>query len=639
MALRLQSQRAAISRTAITVVVIVIIVVGLGGAYYLTTRPSPSTTSTSTSTTSSSSTTPQTLVMDDTTWPINGVNVLTFVDEVPWPDWFQDSVYQPLVTANTTAEYQDGVIQYLPVLATGWTISNDNTTYTFNLRQGVKFSNGDPFNAYQVWSEFYIFYYLSGNSSGFWQSYNVFNTSSINFGPSTLAMMNSTDDQMTNPSPALMSIMTNTAWPIYVTGPYTIVFHLQAPFLYFLGTLISYVGMTFDTQYVLNHGGAGTPVAFNPTFDTTPIPGTGPYTITTVSTNDYIQFTQNPTYWGDNLTAAQIAANPVLDPGHVKNVVVNYLSDDLSRLTALETGAAQLVAIDSAADWPTVLSGVSTGTYQYLTLPPWSADISALSLNVNLYPTNITAVRQAIVHAINYSDINQTVFFGKMTAGVMPEYPLYSQYYNLGNFAPYQYNVSEAKDILSAAGINPAKLPTIEFRTVSSCAFCISIATIVVSDLQAIGFNANITTLTDAAYSATYGNYATNVANANENGQISILGGETWSPSALTPADAWVSFISNDSSWGNWAGFSTPAVQACVNAFTSSSNATAIQDLCAKAQAQIYTDAPYATLGYANLWYYSGSLVWKTGVIKSFALDPCWSGIDTMPLINTVQFG
>lgn len=633
---------------AITVVVIVIIIVGFGSAYYLTTRPSPSTTTSTTSSTTtsqtlstetSSTTTPQTLVMDDTTYPINGVNVLTFVSEVPWPDWFQDSVYQPLVTANTTAEFKDGSIQYLPVLATSWTSTNENTTYTFNLRQGVNFSNGDPFNAYQLWSEIYIFYYLSGNSTGFWESYNVFNTNNIDFGPSTLALMNSTSDQMTNPSSALMSVMTNSTWPIYVTGPYTIVFQLKAPFLYFLGTLVSYVGMTFDTQYVLNNGGVGTPVAVNPTFNTTPIPGTGPYTITTVNTNSYIEFTQNPTYWGDSLTAAQITANPVLDPGHVKTVVVNYVSDDLSRLTALETGAAQIVAIDSSADWPTVLSGVSSGTYQYLQLPPWSAEISSLTLNVNEYPTNITAVRQAIVHAINYQEINETVFGGELTAGVMPEYPTFSQYYDLGNLAPYQYNVSEAEGILSTAGINPRTLPTIEFRTVSTCAFCVSIATIVVSNLEAVGFNANITTLTDAAYSATYGDFSTNVANANENGQISILGGETWAPSALTPADAWVAFMSNSSSWGNWAGFSTPTVQACVNAFTSSSNASEIQKLCTAAQLQIYNDAPYATLGYAKLWYFSGSLVWKTGVISSFALDPTWSGIDTMPLINTVQFG
>jgi hypothetical protein len=66
---------------------------------------------------------------------------------------------------------------------------------------------------------------------------------------------------------------------------------------------------------------------------------------------------------------------------------------------------------------------------------------------------------------------------------------------------------------------------------------------------------------------------------------------------------------------------------------------TGIQGTCKTAQTQIYNDAPYAWLGYAKLWFYSGSLVWQTGVIKSFSLDPDWNGIDTMPLMNTVTFG
>jgi ABC-type transport system substrate-binding protein len=570
--------------------------------------------------------------MDDTTYPINGVNVLTFVDEVPWPDWFEISVYQPLVTANVTAEYKTGVVQYLPVLATGWTSTNDNTTYTFTLRQGVTFSNGDKFNAYQYWGELYGDYFLSGNSSGWWQSYSIFNMSNVNFGPSTIALM--TQSGLENPNAALMKIMTNSSWPIYVTGPNTIVFHLQAPFLSFLGTMVSYVGMTYDTQYVLNNGGFGTAAAVNSNFDTTPIPGTGPYTITGVDPNNYLTFAQSSSYWGANLTAQQVAANPTIDPGHVKTAVVNFVPDDLARFTALSSGSAQIVAVTSTANWDLVTANPTE--YSYTVLPAWSADVSALSLNVNLYPTNITAVRQAIVRAINYSEINQDVFSGQMTPGMGPEYPLYSQYYDLGNLGPYQYNVTAAQNILKAADINPAKLPTLVFRTVATCNFCESIAQIVENNLEQVGFSVSITSLSDAEYSAAYGSYSANVQNAAQLGQISILGGETWAPGALTAADNWVSFVSNNSSWGNWAGYSSPSVQACINAFLTSSSASSTVSTCTTAQKAVYDDAPYAWLGYAKLWFYSGSLVWKNGVVKSFSLDPDWNGIDTMPLINTV---
>ena len=57
-----------------------------------------------------------------------------------------------------------------------------------------------------------------------------------------------------------------------------------------------------DMQYVFDHGGLGTPTAYNPYFNQNPIPGTGPYEITQVSELNYVKFQQNPNYWGDNLS-------------------------------------------------------------------------------------------------------------------------------------------------------------------------------------------------------------------------------------------------------------------------------------------------------------------------------------------------
>jgi peptide/nickel transport system substrate-binding protein len=576
--------------------------------------------------------------MDDQNWPIDGVNVINFGSEVPWPDWWEYSVYQPLVTVNDTAEFSSGAIQYLPVLATNYTSTNGNMTWTFNLRQNVTFSNGDPFNAYQLWADLYSEYYLSGNSSGWWQSYTIFDMSNVDFGPNTLALMNSTNDQLVHPNSQMLTIMSNSSWPIHVTGPNQIVFQLKAPFLYLLGTFVSYIGMVFDTQYVLNNGGIGTAGAPNTKFDTSPIPGTGPYSISGVSTNSYVQFAQYSGYWGSNLTPAQIASNPILDPGHYKSVVINDVADDLSRYTALSSGAAQIAAITSTAEWPLVLG--NPNEFSYTTLPSWSSEGPfAVAINANLYPTNITAVRQAIVQAINYSDIIQTVFNGEMLPTMGPESPLYPQYYDLGNFSAYQYNPTNATNILKAAGLNPSSLGTLTFRTEADCAMCAGIAQIVQADLEQIGFTVTISQVAGSAYDTVYGSYSTNVANAAQIGQLSLLGGQSWAPSALTAADNWVSLVSNTSSWGNWAGFSTPQIQACVNAFTSTSSVSQIQALCKTAQAQIYNDAPYAWIGNAKLWYYTGSLVWKTGTIKSFDLDPVWDGVNTMPLINTVVPG
>src|SRR5271166_576675 len=136
---------------------------------------SSSSSSSSSTSTSSSSQLAQSLTLEDFNWPIDDMNVLYEPTELPWPQWYAFAVYQTMVDVNLGAEYGQGVIQYLPGLASNWTINSASTYYNFTLRQNVNFSNGDPFNAYQYWMEMYGFYYLSGNSSAWMESYDIFN--------------------------------------------------------------------------------------------------------------------------------------------------------------------------------------------------------------------------------------------------------------------------------------------------------------------------------------------------------------------------------------------------------------------------------------------------------------------------------
>jgi len=644
--------RRAISRTAIIgIVIIVIVIIAVGGYYAATSGPSSTTTtpstsststtsvlptsstvmpstSTSTSPTSTTSSTPQTLVIDDASWPFGD---LTPLGTGTWPNWFEFTEYQPLVSINDTAEYQTGTVQYLPGLAQSWTNSSDGATYTFNLMHGITFSNGDPLNAYQVWLEAYADYYLLGNSSGWLLSYTVFNYNNVNFGPATMSVINNTGG-VVNPTGQGLAIMQNSSWPIYVTSPYQIVFHLAAPFSYFPALLINF-GIA-DMQYVLEHGGTGTSAAPNTYFELNAIPGTGPYEVTGIVQNSYISFAQNPTYWGKNLTSAEIQGDVLLDPGHVANVVVNYKSDDLSRYTDLSTGSAQIAAIQ-AADWGLVTS--NPNKFSYTVMPPWAMFVSFMALNTNLYPTNNTDFRLAVVHAINYTDIISKAFLGEASPYVGPEYPAYKQFYNLGNTSGYSYNLTLASNYLAESGVSN---PTISFRTLSGCEYCSVIGQIVQSDLGQIGITVDIIIVPSGTFANPYGSYQTDVQNAGQLGNLALIGSDgAWAPDALTPADNWVSFVSNESFFGNFAGYYNPTVQACVNAFTSTTNTSQIQALCTAAQAQIDKDAPYAWLGVLQLWEIDGSLVWQKGVISGFALDPVFSGETDIPLINTVTFG
>jgi peptide/nickel transport system substrate-binding protein len=592
-----------------------------------------STTSSISSTSSSSSTSAERnqLVIDDAFWPGPAdFNQLEAFYDLPYPNWNEYTVYQPLVDANLSAEFTTGTIQYLPDLADNWSVSANGTIYTFSLRQGVLFSNGDPLNAYQIWTEMYTDYYLTANSSGWLFGYQLFNMSNVVFGQSTIQML--TQSGLSNPSSSAMALMMNSSWPIYVVNPDEIAFHLVEPFDWFLGTIITNVGLIYDSQYVLENGGPGNATSVNIYFNDHVIPGTGPYTVNTISEDSYVIYAQNPNYWGRNLTASQIQGNPALDPGHVKSVVMYYKADDLDRYTDLSSGAAQIATIE-ASDWNLVLANPTQ--YGYLELPNDSGLMAGLALNTQLYPTNITAVRQAIVDAINYTDISVEAFDGQLSPMVGPEYPAWGQFYDLGNYTPYSYNLTEATQILVNAGIT--NLPPISFPVLSGCQFCLESAEVVQSDLALLNITVNLNVLLQPElYTMEFNPYV--YENASQMGNLAEIGVPDWAPALLTPADNWIDLVSNSSVGGNFAVYSNPIVEKCVDSFTSTTNISLIQSLCKPAQSQIYSDAPYAWFGSLKLWLGDGSLVWNKNVVSGFYGDPMWTGYDTAPIFNTVTF-
>jgi len=650
--------RTAVGRAVIAAIIIVVLVIGAAaGIYYYSQGTSATTTTTSVSTSSSTSTqntgvtsstssssggVVSTLTIDDESWPAGGLNQLNAFAAVPYPNWLDYTVYQSLVTVNGTTLYGNGTIQVLPMLAKSWNSSAGGTTWTFFLQSGIKFSNGDPFNAYQVWGEMYGFYYLTGNTSG-WAGpgYNVFNMSTADFGPSTIALM--TSSGLNAPSAQLLKVMSNSSWPIYVKGPNELVFNLKAPFLYFPQMWVQFTGLIFDTNYVLQNGGFGSPAAVNTAFNNAPIPGTGPYTVTNVVVNSYVQFAQNTNYWAKNWTAAEIEANPYMNPGNVKNVLIQAKGDDVSRYVDLNSGSAQIAPILSQ-DWSQITSNPSK--FSYLVMPNSAANIVGLAMNTQRYPTNITAVRQAIVHAINYSAISQDAFLAGQGGGLVPmmgpEYPSFTQLYDLGNVAPYQYNVTLAEQDLGQAGISAASLPALDFRILEGCGVCSTAAQIVQNDLSAIGINVNVIVTVPSQYGpplvAGAGTYQQELNESQSAAQLSWFGVATYAPDQPTPADSWLTWVSNETAGGNWAIYSNPVVQTCVNDLTNGTPQSALTTACTAAQLQVANDAPYVWLGSVKLFFGGGSIVWNNQIVKGFLADPVFSGQSAVAIFNTVTF-
>jgi peptide/nickel transport system substrate-binding protein len=613
------------------IAVIVVIILATVGAYYFTV-PTGGEGTTSTSSTPAGSAFRERVVIDDVLWPSYGdLNQLYGVIAGPWPVWGEYSVYQTLVTANQTALFQDGTLEFLPALAADWTVSPDAKTYTFNLRNDVTFSNGHAFNAYQVWMEMYGFYYLSANSTYWMNGMNLFDMSSVEFGPATISLISQSG--LINPSQAALDIMMDSSWPIYVTSPQQIVFRLRSPVLYFLGGLLAFEGLLFDTQYVLDNGGFGTPVSFNTNFNLHPIPGSGPYVVTDVSQNSYVQFTQDTNYWGKKLSQAELAKQPLFDPGHARVATIYYKPDDLARYTDLETGGAQIVGI-GGANWNLITA--NPDKYDYLTIPPRTSLTSEISINNVIYPTNITDVRRAIVHAINYADIREKVFHGKSAPYVGPTDPEFKEFYNLGNMPEYTYDVELAKEYLAKANI--ANMPTLSFRVLSGCAFCVRIAEIVQSNLAEIGIPMDILVLQASTYWSAYQSYEYNYAHGADMGHFTLVGGTTEAAIALTPAWYWSVLVNEHALYSNYAVYHNPVVQKCVDAFFEDIPLSELQSICTVAQKAIYDDAPYAWIGTLQLWYGDGSLVWRKGDVTGFQVDPLYCSQNTAPIINTITF-
>jgi ABC-type transport system substrate-binding protein len=483
----------------------------------------------------------------------------------------------------------------------------------------------------------YTMYYLSGNSSNWWLDYPIFDMSKVTFGNSSYALMQ--NNGLINPSSPLLTMMQNKDWPVYVTDSSHIVFHLVAPFNYFLGTLTVFQGLIFDMQYVLDNGGVGPITNPNPAFALKPIPGTGPYVITQVNVNAFIKFAKNPTYWGKNLSPADIRANPYIDPGHVQNVIIQVRSDDVARYADLSSGHAQVATILDQ-NWPLILA--NPDKYSYYTVPPQSMLIVGMAMNVLRYPTNITAVRQAIVHAINYTDVNVKAFGGTMNPWNGPEYPVWTDFYNLGGAQPWPYNVTLAQKILSDNHIDTTKFPPLEFRVLAGCTFCINTAQIVQADLSQIGINVNIEVTPPSAYGppliAGPSTFATSAAENATESHLTWLGSYTFAPGADTPADSWLAWVNGKTPANNWAIYANPVVQKCDDAWTSGVNLTTLKQLCTAAQLQINNDAPYAWFGSLKLIVGSGSVVWDKRVIAGGLIDPVYTGQSDTVIFNTITF-
>jgi ABC-type transport system substrate-binding protein len=375
------------------------------------------------------------------------------------------------------------------MLATNWTVSPDYKHYIFTLRQGVYFTDGEAFNATVVWFSFYrtiimgqgpgaanypflLFHYSTYAQTGYaipWgfchalASVTGNNVYISNYTLCAYALANILSNFNVH-NVTIEKLMSYPDQAVVVLGPYEVEFNLIHPYRYFLLDIVPAWGAAVPPAYVDAHGGVQ-PNSPNSYLCQYGLPGTGPYYIESV-TGTPGEFTEivleeNPNYWGNKYPAGSL---PVLDqPAHIPIIILKISMSHTDRVEMFAENQAQIDYVS-----PPFLDQVYTAWTPYNKyIPPQDIVYEAtwltpegsmqLAMNNQMWPTNITDFRLAVVHAINYTALLYTYYSPLLNTTLAqlylgPATPLNPALYNPGNLPFYSYNPNLAIEYLNKSG-------------------------------------------------------------------------------------------------------------------------------------------------------------------------------------------
>jgi peptide/nickel transport system substrate-binding protein len=595
------------------IIIIVVLVVAVAGAayFYSATKVSPGTK----------------LVVEEESQPDSMDPAVTYTT----PGWeVVEQVYQGLVAPNGTS-----YTTYIGVLAREWTVSSDGMTYTFSLRPGVTFSNGDPFNAYVMW--FSIYRTLLMNQGPAW-------ILGQNLAPGNGASFNVTDRMLnsinyTSPSPEDLANMTNPNQSVQVGASDQLIIHLgygyngQAPYSAFLATLTTPIAMAVDPKVVEANGGvvAGQPNNYMETHAS----GTSFYELQSWVQGQSITLVKNQNYWGTNLPESE--SNYAIQPATLDTISFYYKATS-AMIADLESNTAQMII--AASTQYSVLKQAAGITASIL--PPVFGSAESI-IFVYMDPYAFPAfqdrrVREAISYAIDYKSIIHSVYSDLATqwiGPVPPGFPYYNE--STAGLQPYQFDPTMAASLLAQAGykstlpngtsLNPhgKSFPSVNFLYDADNSPETQTAQIILSELQAVGITITLTPLT-------FKQYANVVTSTGDVNSTAYPFGISYYSEDYTASIDYVSALTTTGQVG-FSGFTNQTV-----ANWTTSAATALDQATIIRNFQQITQAMY--YDYTDIWLYVPYfMAANRSNVVGMIPNPAGSGMGYFMFYNTVHYG
>ncbi|MCC3731482.1 ABC transporter substrate-binding protein [Rouxiella badensis] len=283
---------------------------------------------------------------------------------------------------------------YIPWLASAYSVSDDGKTYTFTLRDDVKFSNGEKFDANAVAENFR---HLQDPAYTAGSGLSVFGARIAN---------------------------------IATPNDHTVVVTLKdvySPFLSF-ATSLKLISPSSWKSAQLKAGG-------------TEIIGTGPFILKKYEKGQQIEFVRNPDYHWASANAAHQG------PAYLNSVTYRFLPESSVRTGALLSGQVDVIEGISGND-ASEFKNNPDYTYQHAlnTGTPYS-----LFLNVKYGSTQELKVRQALVQGLDIGPILQSIYRGQRTRTWGITSPI-DPFYDSSLEGKYGNNPQLANKLLDEAG-------------------------------------------------------------------------------------------------------------------------------------------------------------------------------------------